>query len=159
VRISELPFRYRTFLRAYSWRRVDPIPRSILRRPLSDCRVAMVSSAGLVMPGDAPFDTAMAGGDHSWREIPADAAVQTLEEGHRSAAFDRSGLAVDRNVALPLDRLRELVEAGTIGTMAPRHISLMGSVTKPDLLIRESLPQVAERLVADGVDVALLAPV
>jgi D-proline reductase (dithiol) PrdB len=159
LRISQLPLKYRVYLRSYRWRRVEPVPCARLAKPIEECRVALVSSAGLVAPGDRPFDVEMKGGDPSWRIIPRGVEVDRLEEGHRSAAFDRSGLAVDRNLALPLDRLEEMAAAGEIGDVAPRHVSLMGSVTAPSRLIRHSLPRIVTELLEDGVDVALLAPV
>ena len=157
--LSELGFALRTFLRAYRWRRLDPVPAAELRRPLDRCRVALVSSAGLVMPGDAPFDEAVRGGDWGYRLIAGDADVGRLEEHHRSDSFDHAGIEADRNVALPLDRLRELRERGEIGAVAPRHVSLMGSITAPGRLVKRTAPAVAEIFAADDVDVALLVPV
>ena len=64
--LDELPFRYRAFLRAYPWRRVDPVPWAPLAKPLSECRLALVSSAGLVLPDQEPFDERIRGGDTSY---------------------------------------------------------------------------------------------
>ena len=50
-------------------------------------------------------------------------------------------------------------ERGEIGVVAPHHYSFMGSIAGPRKLIRETAPEVARRLVADGVDVVLLTPV
>jgi D-proline reductase (dithiol) PrdB len=122
-------------------------------------RVALVTTAGLVPPGEAPFDANVRGGDSSFRVIPADAELARVEEHHRSASFDHTGIEQDRNVAFPLDRLRELAAAGEIGSVAPRHLSFMGSITAPGRLIRYSAPESAAVLVADEVDVALLVPV
>ncbi len=159
VQIRELRLSLRAFARTYPWRRVDPVPRATLPRPIERCCVALVSSAGLVVPGDPPFDQGARGGDFSHRVIPAGADVHLLEEHHRSDAFDHSGIEADRNMGLPLDRLRELAEAGEIGEVAPHHVSLMGSITAPGRLVKRTLPAVADLLVADGVDVALLVPV
>jgi D-proline reductase (dithiol) PrdB len=126
---------------------------------LSSATVALLSAAGLVPPGGEPFDREARGGDWSWRAIPADVDVGSLRDFHRSRAFDHSGLAADHNLAFPLDRLRELVSQGLVGRVAPRHASVMGSVTAPGRLIRYTLPEIAETLVSDGVDVALLVPV
>jgi D-proline reductase (dithiol) PrdB len=158
-RLAELGFALRTFLRAYRWRRLDPVPLARLGKPLERCRVALVSSAGLVAPGDVPFDETVKGGDWGCRWIAGGAEVQGLEEHHRSDSFDHRGIAADRNVALPLDRLRELHQRGEIGEVAPRHASLMGSITAPGRLIKWTAPAVAETFAADGVDVALLVPV
>jgi D-proline reductase (dithiol) PrdB len=152
----------RMFLKAYPWRRIDPVPWSPLRRPLAESRVALVSSAGLVLPGQPPFDPDVRGGDTSFRVIPREADVASLLDTHRSGSFDHSGVARDPNLAFPLDRLRELEAAGRIGRIgeiAPRHISFMGSITAPGRLVRDSAPAMAELLVQDQVDVALLVPV
>jgi D-proline reductase (dithiol) PrdB len=120
--------------------------------------VALVTSAGLVVPGDEPFDPTIKGGDFSYRLIGAGADVASLEEHHRSDAFDHSTVEADVNVAFPLDRLHELAEDGTIGEVAPRHVSLMGSITAPGRLVAKTAPEVVEVLRGDGVDVALLVP-
>ena len=156
---ADLPLRYRFLLRTYRWRRADAVAAARLRVPLADARVALVTSAGLVMPGDVPFDLAMKGGDWSYRTIAGDADVAALDMHHKSDAFDGAPIAADRNVAFPLDRLRALAAAGEVGSVAPRHLSFMGSITLPEHLLRESAPAAADLLVADGVDVALLVPV
>jgi len=137
---------------------VNPVPGASLEKPIERCRVALVSSAGLVIPGEPPFDDGVRGGDFSHRVIVGDAGVQLLVDHHRSDAFDHSGIAADRNIALPLDRLRELALAGEIGEVAPRHVSLMGSITAPGRLVRKTLPAVVDQLSADKVDLALLVP-
>ena len=157
--LDHLPLWMRALLRTYRWRRVDPVPCAALRVPLAEARVALVTSAGLVPPGAPPFDDGVRGGDWSYRVIEGATDPPTLGEFHRSAAFDHRGIAADRNLALPLDRLRELAAAGEIGAVAPRHLSFMGSITAPGRLIKRSAPEAAEMLVRDAVDVALLVPV
>jgi len=157
--IQDLPLWVRTLLRAYPWRKIDPVPCTPLRKPLRESRVALVTTAGLVVPGQQPFDQEVRGGDTSYRVIPSDAEVQSLEEHHRSESFDHAGIEKDRNLAFPLDRLRELAALGEIGSVAPRHLSFMGSITAPGRLTKQSAPEAAQLLVADEVEVALLFPV
>lgn len=159
ARLDELALKDRIFVRTYRWRRVDPVPWTPLAKPLAQCRLALVSSAALVLPGQEPFDEGVRGGDFSFREIPADADVDSLVESHRSQSFDHAGLARDANVAFPLDRVRELAAAGRIGSVNRRHLSFMGSITAPGRLVRQTAPEAARLLVADQVDVALLVPV
>lgn len=159
VRIRDLKLAYRVFARTYRWRVIDPVPVASLPRPVPSCRVALVSSAGLVEPGDEPFDDHVRGGDFSHRVIRSSIDLQSLEEHHRSDAFDHTGIAADRNLGMPLERLRELERAGDIGSVAPRHISLMGSITATARLVRHTLPAVAEVLEDDDVDVAVMVPV
>ena len=157
--IDEQPLWLRALLKTYPWRRIDPVPLARLRKPLEGCRVALVTTAGLVPPGETPFDEAVRGGDVSYRVIGAGADLALLEEHHRSKSFDHSGIAKDRNLALPLDRLRELAEERVIGEVAPRHVSFMGSITAPGRLVRNTAPLAAALLQEDSVDVALLVPV
>jgi D-proline reductase (dithiol) PrdB len=138
---------------------VDPVPLARHAKPVSASRVALVTSAGLVPRGDRPFDPEVKGGDFSFRVIRAGDDVHALEEHHRSESFDHSGILRDPNVAFPLDRLRELAAAGEIGDVAPRHLSFMGSITAPGRLVRQTAPEAARLLAADGADLALLFPV
>jgi D-proline reductase (dithiol) PrdB len=155
----ELSLALRAFLKTYPWRRIDPVPVASLEKPISECRVAVLSSAGFVVPGEEPFDNSVRGGDYSFRQIPGDVDVQTLEEHHRSDSFSHAGVEADRNMGLPLDRLRELEISGDIGSVAPRHFSVMGSITAPSRYVKRSLPVIADRLVEDHVDVVLMVPV
>ena len=157
--LDELTVPVRLFLKGYSWRRVHPVPWTPLRRPLSESRLALVSSAGWVLPGQEPFTRTLAGGDGSFREIPADADLSTLIDAHKSQSFDHEGMHRDPNLAFPLHRARELVERGRIGSLNHRHLSFMGSITAPGRLVRDHAPEAARLLAEDGVDVALLVPV
>jgi len=157
--IDELRMLDRVFVQAYPWRRIDPVPWTPFAKPLSASRVAIVSSAGLVHPPQEPFDDTVRGGDFSFRAIPADCDLRTLVDTHRSRSFDHTGVARDPNLALPLDRLRELAADGRIGAVAPRHLSFMGSITAPGRLVARTAPDAARLLASDGVDVALLVPV
>ncbi len=157
--LSEFSPSLRLFLKAYPWRRIEPVPWTPLSKPLADCRVALVSSAGFVLPGQEPFDPRHRGGDTSFRQVAGDARVAELIDSHRSQSFDHSGMRRDPNLALPLDRLRELAERGRIGSVNRRHLSCMGSITAPGRLVRDTAPEAARWLVEDGVDVALLVPV
>ena len=157
--LSEFSLKYRLFLKTYRWRRIEPVPWTPLKKPLSDCRLVLVSSAGIVASNQRPFDNAIRGGDPSIREIPVNVDVSTLIETHRSEAFDHRGIRQDPNLAFPIDRLRELTESGRIGSLNHRHLSLMGSVTAPGRLIKKTIPLVVPQLLLDKIDIALLIPV
>jgi D-proline reductase (dithiol) PrdB len=157
--LSEFSLPVRLFLRSYRWRRIDPVPWTRLAKPLSEARLALISTAGLTLPGQEPFDEGFRGGDFSYREIPDDALVQSLTESHRSESFDHTGIKEDPNLAFPLDRARELVARGRLGTTNHRHFSFMGSITAPGRLVQQSAPEAAQKLADDQVDAALLVPV
>ena len=157
--IADLPFTLRTALKLYRWRRLSGEAWARSARPLDQCRVAICSTAGMVMPGQPPFDRSVKGGDFSYRVIDGDTEVSSLIDTHRSSSYDHAGIEEDANLAFPLDRLRELAADGRIGAVAERHLSFMGSITAPNRLLRQTAPEAAEILVADQVDVALLVPV
>jgi len=125
--LSDLKLKYRLLMQAYPYRRIDWQPGARLGKPLAGTRIALVTSAGFFAPGRPPFDASIRGGDWSFREIPSTTAVQTLAIGQKSDAFDHNGIEADRNLALPLDRITELVQCGDIGDVSPRHFSIMGS--------------------------------
>jgi D-proline reductase (dithiol) PrdB len=120
---------------------------------LSQRRVAIVSSAGLVVRGETPFR----GRDADYRVIPSDTKPEDLLISHISINFDRTGFQEDWNVVFPLDRLRELAAAGMIGGVAPTHYSFMGA-TDP-VQMEPYAREVAARLKQDRVDAAILPPV
>lgn len=157
--LADLSFRHRAFMRLYRYRQVDWRPGHVLDKPLSAACVATLTSAGYYLPGQAPFDQSADGGDCSYRVIDSQANIATLQVGNRSDAFDSSGLELDKNLALPLDRLHELAREHAIGAVAPRHVSIMGSITAPGRLVSRTAPEIAAMLRQDAVDAVLLVPV
>lgn len=158
ARLRDLRLRDRLFLRAYRFRTNDPVPLRRLPVPLARARVALVTSAGVHLPDDLPFDDRR-GGDASYRVIPRGADLARLRCSHPSSAWDRSGLEEDANLVLPLERLEELAREGVIGSVAPRHIAFQGSISAPARLRRRSAPEMARILERDGVHAAVLVPV
>jgi len=158
---DDLSLTVRLFMKGYPFAHyaIDPAPCARLAKPLSQARVALVTTAGLRTPEQADFDASIKMGDSSFREIPNTVETDSLIESHRSHAFDHSGIQADRNLALPLDRFRELVARGQVGELNHRHFSFMGSIVGPRRLIGESAPQVARLLLEDKVDAAFLTPV
>ena len=124
-------------------------------RPLAEARVAIVTTAGLTPDGRASW----APGDESFTVLDRDARNLTL--AHFSPNFDRVGIAADLNVVYPIDRLEELAADGTIGSVAPRHVSFMGAQLNHELstMRLDTGPAVARMLREDGVDVVLLTPI
>ena len=120
---------------------------------LSQRRIAIVSSAGLVIRGEEPFR----GRDPHYHAIPATTRPADLLCSHISINFDRAGLQEDWNVAFPIDRLPELAAEGTIGSMTGIHYSFMGA-TDP-VQMEPYARELAGRLKQDNVDSVLLAPV
>jgi D-proline reductase (dithiol) PrdB len=156
--LSDLSLKNRLFMATYRYRTLDPVPFAHPRKPLREARVALVTTGGVHLPSQTPFDGGLKGGDASFREIPADADVRTLGIAHKSDAFDQTGFHADRNLGFPLERLREMAAHDEIGALNGRALSFMGSITAPGRLVKETAPAAAALLEADGVDIALLVP-
>lgn len=134
------------------------IPWATLRKPLTECVLALVTTAGVHLGTDPPFDMVDPDGDPSYRTIPAGAPPSSLTITHRY--YDHSAADRDLNVVLPLDRARELVAERRIGGLAPRVYSFMGHVDGRHVatLVERTAPEVATRLAADGADAVFLTP-
>jgi D-proline reductase (dithiol) PrdB len=121
--------------------------------PLAQRRVAVVSSAGLVVRGEKVFR----GRDPDFRAIPSTTRPDQLLMSHISINYDRTGFQEDWNVVFPLDRLNEMAADGEIGSIAATHYSFMGA-TDP-VQMEDYAREVAGRLRQDQVDAVILPPV
>jgi D-proline reductase (dithiol) PrdB len=156
AKTSDLKLGYQVFMKAYPYRTADWSPGARLGKPLREARVAAITTAAFFKPDQPPFEVSIRGGNFSYRVLPSDTALNTLRIAHRSDAFDSRGIASDKNLALPLDRLKTLAEEGVIASVAPRHFSFMGSISAPGRLMSSTAPEVAHMLVEDAVDAVLL---
>lgn len=153
--ISELEPLFRFFMRFYRGKRYGTTPNTPLRKPLEECNIALITTAGFYINGQQPY----VNNDCSYREIPNSIDTQELKIGHKSVAYDKSDTKTDANLVFPLDRFRELENDGKVGSLNYRHFSFMGSISKPKRLIKETAPEVSKMLKDDGVEVAFLTPV
>ena len=158
ARLEDLRLTHRLFVESYPFRTVDWMPGARLEKPLSQSKLALISSAGLHLSSQPPFDLALRGGDFSFRELPNTLDVRQLRISQRSSDFDQAGARKDANLVFPLERLRELVDRKEIAELNHRHFSFMGSISAPGRLLSDSAPQVAEMFREDGVDAVFLVP-
>ena len=125
----------------------------VLGPPLSERRIAVVSSAGLGRRGDRPFGP----GAVDYRVLPTDSDANDILMSHISVNYDRTGFQQDLNIVYPVERLQEMAARGEIGGVAARHYSFMGA--SDPVPMRPFAEDVAAAMQAEGVDTALLAPV
>ena len=141
----------------------EPIPWTPVAKPLAESKVALLTTAGISMQGDPPFDMEMerkrpTRGDPSWRALRSDATSDTILVNHLH--IDTGYIERDLDVALPLTRLHELAHQGVIGSVADQHYSIMGfQGNDSSELVGTSAPAIAAAMKGEGVDLALLAPV
>jgi D-proline reductase (dithiol) PrdB len=132
----------------------DDAPFVPMARPLSQAKIALVTTAGLNVRGQEPF----ASGDQAFRVIPSDTPVSEIIQSHTSIGFDRTAFMRDINISFPVDRLRELVDRGVIGSLSKNFYSFMGAHRSPKKIEEETGPEVGRLLLADGVDAVFLTP-
>ncbi len=126
-----------------------------LAKPLSQARLALVTTGGFVPPGAPPFSTGK-WGDPSYRQIPVDIDLAELEIFHPH--YDHRPVKDDVNIIFPLPLCRELVAEGIVGSLAPTHYSFMGYVPLTRTLVGTYAPALAKHLEAEEVDATLLVP-
>lgn len=158
-----LDFITRQVMKAWAAReRPTSIPFTPLAKPLRDCTVALLSSAGVARLDDAPFDQDHERrdpwwGDPSFRRIPLGTTESQVQLCHLH--IDPSFGQADLDVVLPMRRLTELAEEGFVGRPAPTHYSTMGYVLEATELTHVTAPAIADAMRAEAVDAALLVPV
>jgi D-proline reductase (dithiol) PrdB len=131
-----------------------PVPWTPLAKRFAEARIAVVTTGGFHLPEHPGFDCDR--GDPSWRAIPADVDLARVRITHTH--YDTRDARRDPNILFPLDRLRELVGEGAVGSLAPTHYSLMGFIPQVDALVGETGTAIAERLRREEVDLVLLTP-
>lgn len=94
------------------------IPFTPFTRVMDQATIALVSTAGVRMRSDPPFQLE---GDSTFRVITAGSTAElTYDDAH----YDHGCVDQDLNCVFPLDRLRELAAEKVIGAVAEKHFSL-----------------------------------
>jgi len=122
-------------------------------RQMNTCRVALISSAGLMkrkednVPGNCTDYRTI---EHSWPN-------RDLLINHISVNFDRTAYAEDINSVFPREILEQLAEEGKIGQVAKNHYAFMGA-TEPEKL-RPNVERLATELTQNDINTVCLLPV
>ena len=138
-----------------------PIPWTPLDKPLRECKVVLLTSAGIALKSDRSFDQEGERrnpwwGDPSYRILPKTATAEDVNLYHLH--IDPRPAQQDLNCLFPLTRLLELEQAGEIFASAERHYSIMGYILKPETLLQETVPAIIRDLRAEHADVVVLVP-
>jgi hypothetical protein len=138
------------------------IPWTCLSRPLSESTVALVSTAGVALRSQVPFDQEGERrnpwwGDPTHRIIPSTSTEKDVRLYHMH--IDRSYGESDLDVVLPMHRLDELAsQGGIVGKAAQHHYSIMGYQLQTTVLEKETAPKILEDMLEQGVNAAALIP-
>jgi D-proline reductase (dithiol) PrdB len=139
----------------------EDIPWTIPRKPVRDCKVALVSTGGFFHKDDESFDLEHERreplwGDPGFREIPRGISQEDIRAAHFH--YENHHALEDYNCMFPMAALEDLLAEGIIGDIANFHLSMMGYQPRLGTFIRETAPRMAARLLEMGVDLALLSP-
>ncbi len=133
---------------AMSKRCIPYTPRS---RELQESRFALVSTAGVHLRDQEPFNVE---GDNTWRLIPGDVQSSQLMVTH--GHYDHHDADQDINCVFPIDRLRELAEEGVIGGVSDKHLGFMGYTQQLRDLYERAAPEMAKVILRSKADAVLL---
>jgi D-proline reductase (dithiol) PrdB len=155
--LTRVPALARRWGRGYDAVGGADVPLVGLGKPLSACRLALVTTGGVHLRAQRPFDMGDSRGDPSVRAIPADTPVEDLTITHDY--YDHRDAERDLNILFPLALGRELVAMGALGGLGTGY-SFMGHIEPPHVatLLRRTAPEVARRLRREQVDAVLLTP-
>jgi hypothetical protein len=146
-------------------------PFTSLFRPVSESRLALVSSSGHFVEGKdpQPFGVEDMSQEEAMQriisflrtapelsEVALDTPPEQLRVRH--AGYDIRGSQADPNVTLPLYRLAALAQEGVIGELVDPVYSFVGAAAQTPLL-KEKGPQWVARIQEQGAEVAILVPV
>ena len=155
---TRYPFLVKLWARHSNFLEFSQSPWTEMSKPASKCRLALVTTSGVHLQSQAPFNMKDSAGDATYREIPAETSRENLTITHDY--YDHSDADKDINIVFPIERVLDLKKLGDIGDVNYRHFSFMGHITNHHVntLIRTTAPRVASALKADGVDMVILTP-
>ena len=136
-------------------------PWTPLSKPLNRSTIALISSAGISLKSEPPFDMERekreaTWGDRSFRVIPKGTTEKDIDVNH--IHINTSYTRQDINVMLPLTRLAELEQEGIIGRMASSSYSFYGFQWQNTEFLTEAIEPISKKMKNEEVDAVVLTP-
>jgi hypothetical protein len=137
------------------------IPWTPMKKPLSQTTIALVTSAGINLKTDPPFDMEREKretfwGDRSYRIIPKGTTENDIDVNHLH--INTKYIKKDINVMLPLSRMVEFEQEGIIGQLAPSSFSFYGYQWENTDFLKEAVEPISKKMVDERVEAVLLTP-
>lgn len=137
------------------------IPWTPMSKPLRQTTIALVTSAGISLKTDPPFDMEREKreplwGDRSFRTIPRGTTEKDIEVNHLH--INTSYIKQDINVILPLTRMAEFEQEKIIGRLAPTAYSFYGFQWENTDFLKEAIEPISKKMKLQGVEAVLLTP-
>ena len=136
----------------YRWVVNETVPFTPLKKPIAECKVAMISSGGMMYRDQPRFHRE----DSSYRRIPKNARRDELNVWH--FGYPTHDAEQDPNCVFPLERLRELEAAGAIGELIDPVFSFMGGIYSTRKVRDELAPKIVDELQRAHADAFYLVP-
>ena len=140
------------YTKPYKWLSFQDVPFAALEKPLSECRVGLLTTADIEKP---PGENKME--RQPLRKVYAHPAAEAPEHFFtRDLQWDQDTTHTDdMDSYMPLNRLAECAAGKKIGSASPRFY---GAVTdySQGKTIKKSAPQILQFCREDGVDALLL---
>lgn len=143
----------------YPWFQTEGDPFVRLDKPASETRFGLITTGGYSIEGEhEPFTGVPDFSEKApdYHVIGLDADPTKLRIDHHG--YDHRFAKEDHNANLPLDRLREMVDDGELGSVSNDSFVLMGLIPNVAPLIEETIPKIVDALRSDSVEGALLVP-
>lgn len=158
IALFRLPWVREHWIRRFNPVESDSIPWTPLSKPLRRCRFSLITTGGVHLINDKPFDMNDKFGDPSFRKIPSTAAMDELMITHDY--YDHRDADKDVNIVFPIDVLHTYRADGLIGSVSDFFYSFMGHINGPHVktLIEITAVAVARELKLQGVDAVILVP-
>jgi len=136
----------------------NDVPWVNLEKPVAESKLALVTTGGVHLKKQEPFDMVDPNGDAGFREIPFDTPINELKITHNY--YDHRNADKDINIIFPLERVLHLQGNREIGELSQYHFSFMGHILgdQLDVLRNHSIPLLIKRLKEEQVDIVVLSP-
>lgn len=137
------------------------IPWTPMSKNLRQITLGLVTSAGISLKSDPPFDMEREKrepiwGDRSYRRIPRGITEKDINVNHLH--INTNWIKQDMNVMLPLQRMEEFEKEGVIGRLAPTAYSFYGFQWQNTDFLIEAIEPISKSLKEEGADAVLLTP-
>ncbi len=137
------------------------IPWTPMSKPLNQTTIALVTSGGISLKSDPPFDMERERreplwGDRSFRMIPRGTTEKDIDVNHLH--INTSYIKEDINVMLPLGRMAEFEKEKIIGSLALTAYSFYGFQWQNNDFLKEAIEPISKKMKLEGVEAVLLTP-
>ncbi len=139
----------------YQWFEAEDEPAfARTRKPLSESRLGVISTAGTYVSGQVAFYTK---DDTSIRSVPSDTSADNIRFAHIMENYLVEARQ-DPCTVFPIEALNQLNDEGVIGELADNFFSCMGGIYSRNRVKTELIPNLDDAVEKEQLDLLLLVP-